>query len=218
MLAEKRLFSVKKTIEKSARKVGRRDHITMIAVSKTFPAHVVRPVIYAGQSIFGENRLQEAEEKWLPLRDEMQGIELHLIGPLQSNKVKQAVALFDVIHTVDREKIAKILAKEIRKQKKKVDLFVQVNTGKESQKSGISPCEVLAFIQYCKAELGLSIHGLMCIPPINENPEPHFSTLRQLSREGNLPNLSMGMSSDFQIAIELGATHVRLGHAIFGSR
>ena len=219
MSAEEQLSGVKNAMEKAKREHGRAtDNVTLIAVSKTFDANAIRPVVQAGQRVFGENRVQEAEGKWPELISEISDIELHLIGPLQSNKTRQAVALFDVIHTVDREKIAKALATEMTEQQKQVGLFVQVNTGEEEQKAGIGPREAVEFTRHCQQDLGLIIRGLMCIPPFDENPGPHFALLRKISREAGVSELSMGMSSDFETAIQFGATHVRVGSAIFGAR
>ena len=191
---------------------------TLVAVSKTFDADAIRPVLDAGQREFGENRVQEAQSKWPELKADFPDVELHLIGPLQSNKAREAVALFDVIETVDREKIASELAKEIAKQGKKPALYVQVNTGSEPQKAGIEPTEAVAFVTRCREVHGLEIAGLMCIPPADENPGPHFALLGKLARESNVPRLSMGMSGDFETAIAFGATSVRVGSAIFGVR
>lgn len=192
--------------------------VALVAVSKTFDADEIRPVIEAGQRVFGENRLQEAQGKWPTLKDEFPDIELHLIGPLQSNKAKEAVALFDVIETVDREKIAAELAKEIGRQGKAPKLYVQVNTGSEPQKAGIEPREAVAFVARCRDVHGLAIDGLMCIPPADENPGPHFALLAKLAREAGVEELSMGMSGDYDTAIAFGATSVRVGSAIFGTR
>ncbi len=192
--------------------------VTLVAVSKTFDAEEIRPVLDAGQRVFGENRVQEAQAKWPGLRDDYSGIELHLIGPLQSNKAADAVALFDVIETVDREKIAAALAVEIKKQNKAPKLYVQVNTGLEEQKAGIAPKEAVAFVERCRKEHGLAIEGLMCIPPADENPGPHFALLEKLAREAQVEKLSMGMSGDYETAIGFGATSVRVGSAIFGGR
>jgi len=190
----------------------------LIAVSKTFEAEAIRPAILAGQRRFGENRVQEAERKWPALREEHPDIELHLIGPLQSNKAREAVALFDAIHTVDRDKIAAALAAEMAKQGRRPTLFVQVNTGLEPQKAGIAPREAGAFLTRCRTEHGLAIAGLMCIPPADEAPGPHFALLAKLAAENGLAELSMGMSGDFETAITFGATYVRVGGAIFGAR
>jgi len=192
--------------------------VRLVAVTKTFDADAIRPVIEAGQRIFGENRVQEAQSKWPALKAEYPDIQLHLIGPLQSNKAKEAVALFDVIESVDREKIAAELAKEIRKQGRSPGLYVQVNTGLEEQKAGIDPREAAVFVTRCRTEHGLAIDGLMCIPPFDAPPRPHFETLVRLADELGLPVRSMGMSSDFAEAIACGATMVRIGSAIFGPR
>ena len=192
--------------------------VALVAVTKTFDADAIRPVIEAGQRIFGENRVQEAQGKWPALKAEFPDIELHLIGPLQSNKAKEAVALFDVIETVDREKIAAELAREIAKQGRRPRLFVQVNTGLEEQKAGIDPREAVAFAARCRDVHGLGIEGLMCIPPADENPGPHFALLEKLAGEAGIGKLSMGMSSDYETAIAFGATSVRVGSAIFGGR
>lgn len=192
--------------------------VTLVAVSKTFSADDIRPVIEAGQRVFGENRVQEAQGKWPALKAEFPDVELHLIGPLQSNKAKEAVALFDVIETIDREKIAAALAAEIQKQGRAPRLYVQVNTGSEPQKAGIGPREAVAFVKRCRDVHGLAVEGLMCIPPLEENPGPHFALLEKLAREADLQKLSMGMSGDYELAIAFGATSVRVGSAIFGSR
>jgi pyridoxal phosphate enzyme (YggS family) len=192
--------------------------VTLVAVSKTFEADEIRPALDLGQRVFGENRVQEAQAKWPSLREAYSGIELHLIGPLQSNKAADAVALFDVIETVDREKIAAALAAEIKKQGKSPKLYVQVNTGLEEQKAGIPPKETVSFVERCRTEHGLSIEGLMCIPPADENPGPHFALLEKLARAAGVEKLSMGMSGDYETAIGFGATSVRVGSAIFGSR
>jgi pyridoxal phosphate enzyme (YggS family) len=192
--------------------------VELIAVSKTCDAVAIRPVIAAGQRHFGENRVQEAHGKWPALRAEHSDLTLHLIGPLQSNKVKEAVALFDSIHTIDRPKIAHAIADEMVKQKRALQLFVQVNTGEEEQKAGVLPHEAKAFVTMCRDALKLDIAGLMCIPPVEEEPAVHFAFLAKLAAELGLKALSMGMSSDFETAIAFGATHVRVGSAIFGSR
>ncbi len=192
--------------------------VTLIAVSKTFEAEAIRPVIAAGQRHFGENRVQEAKGKWPALRAETPGIILHLIGPLQSNKAKEAVELFDAIHSIDREKIARAVADEMKKQARHLQLFVQVNTGEEPQKAGVMPREAVAFVKMCREELGLEISGLMCIPPVDEEPAVHFAFLRKLAKEAGVAGLSMGMSDDFETAVEFGASHVRVGSAIFGGR
>ncbi|MCX5513872.1 YggS family pyridoxal phosphate-dependent enzyme [Kaistia algarum] len=192
--------------------------VRLVAVSKTFAADAIQPAIDAGQRRFGENRVQEAQGKWPALREATPDIELHLIGPLQSNKAREAVALFDAIHTVDRDKIAAALASEIVRQNRRPQLFVQVNTGLEPQKAGIAPRETRAFVERCRDEHGLVISGLMCIPPADEAPGPHFALLAKLAKEIGFAELSMGMSGDFETAIAFGATLVRVGGAIFGSR
>jgi PLP dependent protein len=213
------LAEVRERLARAARDAGRDPaEITLVCVSKTFPPEEIRPVLAAGERHFGENRVQEAEEKWPSLRGNFPDVELHLIGPLQSNKVREAVALFDVIETVDREKIAEALAKEIKRTGKHPKLYVQVNTGAEPQKAGILPEEADAFIASCRTEHGLEISGLMCIPPVNDQASPHFALLNQIAARNGIKTLSMGMSSDFELAIQLGATHVRVGTAIFGKR
>lgn len=192
--------------------------VTLVAVSKTFGEEEIRPVLNAGQRDFGENRVQEAQAKWPALKADYPGLVLHLIGPLQSNKAGDAVALFDVIETIDREKIARAVADEMARQGRTLRLYVQVNTGLEPQKAGVAPDEVPAFLALCRAELGLTIEGLMCIPPAEENPGPHFALLEQLARDNAVEKLSMGMSSDFETAIAFGATSVRVGSALFGAR
>jgi pyridoxal phosphate enzyme (YggS family) len=192
--------------------------VTLIAVSKTFAADAIAPVIAAGQRVFGENRVQEAKAKWPALRDAHAGLELHLIGPLQSNKAKEAVALFDTIHSVDRASIAEALAKEIARLGRRPRLFVQINTGAEPQKAGVLPEDADAFITTCRETHGLEIAGLMCIPPLEEAPAPHFALTAKIAARNGLKLLSMGMSADFATAITFGATHVRVGTAIFGGR
>jgi hypothetical protein len=192
--------------------------VTLIAVSKTFDGNAITPVIESGQRVFGENRVQEAKAKWPALMSSYRGLQLHLIGPLQSNKAKEAVALFDAIHSVDRPSICQALAKEIESQKKRPQLFVQINTGEEPQKAGIAPQDADAFIAACRDNYGLEISGLMCIPPVNEAPAPHFALTAKIAARNGLTNLSMGMSADFATAIQFGATHVRVGSAIFGHR
>ena len=201
-------------------KEARRDpaSVTLIAVSKTFDAGAISPIIDAGQRIFGENRVQEAKAKWPGLVAACPGIVLHLIGPLQSNKARDAVGLFDAIHSVDRRSICEALAKEIDSQKKQPELFVQLNTGEEPQKAGVAPGEADDFIRNCRETYGLTISGLMCIPPVDEAPAPHFALTAKIAARNGLKNLSMGMSADFAIAIQMGATHIRVGSAIFGHR
>ena len=213
------LATVRAGIAAAAREAKRPEGaVTLGAVSKTFGAEAIRPVLEAGQRVFGENRVQEAQTKWPALREEFPGIELHLIGPLQSNKARDAVALFDVIETVDREKIAAELAREIAKQGRTPRLYVQVNTGSEPQKAGIEPKEAVAFVKRCREVHGLDIEGLMCIPPAGENPGPHFALLEKLARQAGVERLSMGMSGDYETAVAFGATSVRVGSAIFGGR
>jgi pyridoxal phosphate enzyme (YggS family) len=201
-------------------KDGRRDRasVTLIAVSKTFAADAIAPVIAAGQRVFGENRVQEAKAKWPALISSYPGIALHLIGPLQSNKAKEAVALFDAIHSVDRPSICQALAKEIKSQNRHPELFVQINTGEEPQKAGVAPAEADAFLAGCRDTYGLTISGLMCIPPVDEPPAAHFALTAKIAARNGLAKLSMGMSADYATAIMLGATHVRVGSAIFGHR
>ncbi|MBS8261732.1 YggS family pyridoxal phosphate-dependent enzyme [Roseibium polysiphoniae] len=217
--ATDRLNQVLSDIRAAETDNGRTDgSATLVAVSKTFDADDIRPVLAAGQRVFGENRVQEAMGKWPALRDEFPGVELHLIGPLQSNKAKEAVATFDVIHTIDREKIAKALKTEMVKQDRDLPCFIQVNTGEEPQKAGISPADLDAFVAKCRDDVGLNVSGLMCIPPVEEAPGPHFALLQKMAARNNLAQLSMGMSSDYEIALGFGATHVRVGSAIFGHR
>jgi pyridoxal phosphate enzyme (YggS family) len=219
MSATDNLASIRKRMEKAAADAGRKDgDVQLVAVSKTFEAEAIEPVLVAGQRVFGENRVQEAERKWPMLRSRFDGVELHLIGPLQSNKAAEAVALFDVIETVDREKIAHALKAEMQRQDRSPKLYIQVNTGLEPQKAGIAPDETADFVTLCRDALGLPVVGLMCIPPADENPGPHFALLGKLARECGLSRLSMGMSGDFETAIAFGATSVRVGSAIFGSR
>jgi pyridoxal phosphate enzyme (YggS family) len=192
--------------------------VTLIAISKTVAADDVAPVIAAGQRVFGENRVQEAKAKWPPLVARYQELELHLVGALQSNKAKEAVALFDAIHSLDRERLAAALAKEIAAQCRRPLLFVEINTGAEPQKAGIKAQEADGFVALCRDRYGLEIAGLMCIPPAEESPAPHFALTAQIAKRNGLKYLSMGMSADFRVAIAFGATHVRVGTAIFGSR
>jgi len=194
------------------------DQVTLVAVSKTHGADKAREAILAGQRVFGENRVQEAREKWPALRAEFPDIELHLLGPLQTNKVKDAVALFDVIQSVDRERLAVALAAEMEKTGRRPRCLVEVNIGEEPQKAGVPPMEVEGFVRRCRDDLGLSITGLMCVPPVDEESAPHFALLAQTARRLGLAEISMGMSADYPIAIQFGATMVRVGTAIFGSR
>ena len=214
-----RLQEVRDGIAKAETGVGRPAGSTqLIVVSKTFAGEQIEPVLQAGHRVFGENRVQESQQKWPQLKLKYPDVELHLIGPLQSNKSADAVALFDVIHTIDREKIAKTIAAEMARQEKDLKLYVQVNTGLEDQKAGIDPTEVVDFVTRCKTAHGLTISGLMCIPPFDENPGPHFALLRKLAKEAGVTELSMGMSADYATAIEFGSTNVRVGSAIFGTR
>ncbi|MEO1281879.1 MAG: YggS family pyridoxal phosphate-dependent enzyme [Pseudomonadota bacterium] len=214
-----RLATVKQAIVRAEEAAVRRGGpAILVAVSKVFPAEVIDPVIVAGQRVFGENRVQEAQGKWPALKDTHPDIELHLIGPLQSNKAADAVALFDVIQTVDRPKIARVLAQEMKEQGRSLSLFVQVNTGEEPQKAGVSPGDAVSFVAMCRDELSLNIVGLMCIPPIDEEAAIHFALLDKLANECGVEGRSMGMSGDFETAISFGATHVRVGSAIFGAR
>jgi pyridoxal phosphate enzyme (YggS family) len=192
-------------------------HVTLIAVSKKQSDDRIDAALESGLRIFGENRVQEAQKRWAKRRTQFPDLQLHLIGALQSNKAAEAVSLFDVIHTVDREKIALALREEMTKQQKDIPCFIQVNTGDEEQKSGIKATEVKKFLNFCR-ETGLNIIGLMCIPPVTGDPVPHFTLLSYLAKENGLENLSMGMSADFDAAVKCGATHIRLGSAIFGER
>lgn len=214
-----RLAAVRREIEAASREAGRDPaSVTLVTISKTFGADAIEPVIAAGQRVFGENRVQEAKAKWPALKEKHSGLELHLVGPLQSNKAREAVALFDAIHSLDRTSLAEALAKEIARQGRRPRLFVEVNTGAEPQKAGVLPEETDAFISTCRATYGLEIDGLMGIPPADEAPAPHFALLAKIAARNGLRLLSMGMSADFATAIRFGATHVRVGTAIFGSR
>jgi len=214
-----RLASVRREIAQACAD-ARRDPagVTLVAVSKTFGPEAIAPVLEAGQRVFGENRVQEATAKWPALRAKHPATELHLVGPLQSNKAREAVALFDAIHSVDRPSLCQALAKEIARQGRTPLLFVEVNTGGEPQKSGVLPQEADAFVERCRQTYGLAIAGLMCLPPLDEPPAPHFALTREIARRNGLALLSMGMSADFAVAIAFGATHVRIGTAIFGER
>jgi PLP dependent protein len=210
---------VRQDVAKACRDAGRDPaSVTLVAISKTFGAEAIEPVIAAGQRVFGENRVQEAKAKWPPLLAHHSGIELHLVGSLQSNKAKEAVALFDAIHSVDRASLAEALAKEITRQGRRPLLFVEVNTGAEPQKAGVLPQDVDGFLAACRDRYGLEVSGLMCIPPLNEAPAPHFALTAQIASRNGLSLLSMGMSADFPTAIAFGATHIRVGTAIFGTR
>jgi pyridoxal phosphate enzyme (YggS family) len=213
------LPGVREEIARACREAGRDPAgVTLVAVSKTFAADAIEPVIGEGQLVFGENRVQEAKAKWPPLMTRHQGLELHLVGALQSNKAKDAVALFDAIHSVDRASLAEALGKEIVKQGRRQLLFVEINTGAEAQKAGVIPQDADAFLAACRDRYGLAISGLMCIPPQDEPPAPHFALTRKIAHRNGLSLLSMGMSADYPTAIAFGATHVRIGTAIFGAR
>jgi pyridoxal phosphate enzyme (YggS family) len=213
------LSAVRAEIVRACREGGRDPaSVTLVAVSKTFAADAIEPVIAAGQRVFGENRVQEAKAKWPPLIARHPGIELHLVGSLQSNKAKDAVKQFDAIHSVDRPSLAEALGKEIAKQERRPLLFVEINTGAEPQKSGVLPQEADSFLAACRDRYGLTIPGLMCIPPMDEGPAPHFALTAKIARRNQLSFLSMGMSADYATAIAFGATHVRIGTAIFGAR
>jgi pyridoxal phosphate enzyme (YggS family) len=212
------LSQVREDIARAKADSGAAQPVTLVAVSKTFGPEAIEPVIAAGQKVFGENRVQEARAKWPALQAKHPGTELHLIGPLQSNKAKEAVALFDAIHTVDRPSLCEALAKEIARQNRQPLLFVEINTGAEPQKAGVLPENADAFLRACRENHGLTISGLMCIPPIDEAPAPHFALTAKIARRNGLTLLSMGMSADFAIAVAFGATHVRVGSAIFGQR
>lgn len=214
-----RLQETRDAIARAARDFGRKlEAVTLIAVSKTKPAEMIVPVLGAGQIDFGENYVQEAKEKWPALRERFPNSRLHMIGPLQSNKARDAVALFDVIQSLDRESLAKELAREIERAGKAPELIVQVNTGAEPQKGGVLPGEADAFLELCRSRYSLTIAGLMCIPPAEDPPSPHFALLGKIAKRNGLAILSMGMSADYEAAIQLGATHVRVGSAIFGAR
>jgi pyridoxal phosphate enzyme (YggS family) len=213
------LATVRKRIEAAARAAGRApDSVSLVAVSKTHPAANVRRVLAAGHRVFGENRVQEAQAKYPELRKEFPDLRLHLIGPLQTNKVRDALAAFDVIESVDRPRLAQALAREMDHSGLRPPCLIEVNTGGEPQKAGITPAEADEFVIECRERLGLPIVGLMCVPPIDEEPAPNFALLREIARRNGLGVLSMGMSADFEEAIRFGATHVRVGTAIFGAR
>jgi PLP dependent protein len=213
------LRDVRALIVRAARDFGRDPaDVRLLCVTKTVPPERIRPVIAAGERIFGENRVQEAHAKWPALKAEHPDLELHLIGPLQTNKAREAVALFDAIETLDRPSLAKVLAAEIQRAGRAPKLFVQVNTGAEPQKAGVLPQEAEAFIAQCRNEYGLAPVGLMCLPPIDEQVSPHFALLAKIAARNGLTELSMGMSADYALAIQLGATYVRIGSAIFGER
>jgi len=217
--AAERLALVRQRIDTAAIAAGRDpSEVELVAVSKTFGPEAIIPVIEAGQRVFGENRVQEAQAKWPDLKSRWPDLELHLVGPLQSNKARDAVKLFDVIQTIDRPKIAKAVSREMSETGRKPRLLVQVNTGEEPNKAGIVPAEAADFADYCRDGLGLQIEGLMCIPPIEEEPAVHFAFLAKLAEESGLKKLSMGMSADYETAVTFGASWVRVGSAIFGPR
>ena len=212
------LAQVKSEIAKAAEYCGRKaDDVTLVAVSKTHPAAEILPLLRAGHRVFGENRVQEAAEKFPALPEQYPDLKLHLIGGLQTNKVKEAVALFDVIETVDRVELAEKLAAEMEKQGRNLPCFVQVNTGEEPQKGGVVPRETISLVEKCR-KLGLNVVGLMCIPPVDDEPSPHFAFLKKLARQAGVKELSMGMSGDYPLAVQQGATFVRVGTALFGER
>mgnify|MGYP001182284596 CR=1 FL=1 len=213
------LAEIRARIDAAARAAGRDPgSVALVGVSKMQPLHRIEAALAAGLRLFGENRVQEAAGRWPELRARWPGVALHLIGPLQTNKVRQAVALFDVIESVDRPRLARMLAEEMARSGRSLDCFVQVNTGAEPQKAGVLPEEADAFIEACRRDYGLNVTGLMCIPPAEEEPSPHFAFLREIARRHGLPHLSMGMSEDFELAVRFGATHVRVGTALFGAR
>jgi pyridoxal phosphate enzyme (YggS family) len=217
--APSRLAAVRRKIAEACAGAGRDPaEVTLVAVSKTFGADAIAPVLAVGQRVFGENRVQEAAGKWPALKADHPGAALHLIGPLQSNKAKEAVALFEAIHSVDRPSLCEALAREIARQGRQPVLFAEINTGGEPQKSGVLPQDADGFLKACRESYGLSIAGLMCLPPFGEPPAPHFALTAKIARRNGLKLLSMGMSGDFPIAIAFGATHVRVGTAIFGER
>jgi pyridoxal phosphate enzyme (YggS family) len=219
MSAEANLADIRGRIAAAEKAAGRpAGAVRLIAVSKTFDAEAIRPAIDAGQRDFGENRVQEAKAKWPVLKAAFPDVRLHLIGPLQSNKAAEAVALFDALHTIDRDRIAEAVAGEMKKQGRTLRLLVQVNTGEEPQKAGVAPADVAAFVERCRSVHGLDIDGLMCIPPVEDVAAPHFALLARMARDLGLASLSMGMSADFETAIAMGATDVRVGSAIFGGR
>ena len=212
------LSKVRAELDRARGSAGSHRPVTLVAVSKTFGVEAIEPVIAAGQKVFGENRVQEAKAKWPALKTNHPDIALHLIGPLQSNKAREAVELFDAIHTVDRPSLCEALAKEIARQNRHPLLFAEINTGAEPQKAGVVPENADAFLRACREDYGLEIAGLMCIPPFDEAPAPHFALTAKIAARNGLTLLSMGMSADFAVAVQFGATHVRVGSAIFGHR
>jgi len=213
------LSAVRGRIAAVARSAGRDPAgLALVAISKTQPAERIAVALAAGQRVFGENRVQEAATKWPDLKRAWPDVELHLVGPLQTNKAREAIALFDVIESLDRPKLAQVLAAEMARSGRRPACYVQVNTGEEPQKAGIAPTAADDFIRYCRTELGLPVIGLMCIPPADEEPPLHFALLREIARRNGITLLSMGMSADYEVAIAFGATHLRIGTAIFGER
>ena len=213
------LETIQSKIDKAAADTGRNAaEITLIAVSKQQPEARIDSALKEGFRVFGENRVQEAQQRWQPRRPLYSDLELHLIGPLQSNKAADAIALFDILHTIDRPKIAKAVKQEMDKQNRQLTCFIQVNTGEEQQKAGIAPKEIPDFLAFCRSEIGLNIAGLMCIPPVDEEAAMHFALLKTYAEQQSLTHLSMGMSGDFEQAIAFGATHIRVGSALFGER
>jgi hypothetical protein len=213
------LAVVRVRIGAAAKTVGRDPaSVTLVAVSKTQSAERIAAALEAGQRVFGENRVQEAAAKWPALKQAWPQVELHLVGPLQTNKAREAVALFDLIETVDRPKLAQVLAAEMARSGRRPACYVQINTGEEPQKAGVMPAAADEFIRLCRHEMNLPVVGLMCIPPADDEPSLHFALLAEIARRHGLDKLSMGMSADYEIAIKLGATHVRVGTAIFGER
>jgi hypothetical protein len=213
------LAAVRARIKAAAEAAGRApDAVTLVAVGKSHAPERLKRALDAGQRVFGENRVQEAEEKWPALKAAYPDAQLHLIGPLQRNKARRAVALFDVIETIDRARLARALAEEMARAGRRPACFIEVNTGEEPQKGGVLPGEADALIRECRQDLGLPIEGLMCVPPLDEEPSLHFALLREIARRNGLTKLSMGMSADFEVAVAFGATHVRVGTAIFGPR
>ena len=217
MTAAETLADIRARIEKAAKLAGRKPDVTLVAVSKTFGADEIRPLLEAGQRVFGENRVQEAAAKWPALRDAFPGVELHLVGQLQSNKAAEAVALFDVIHSLDRSSLVAALAKAMAASGRRVPCFIQVNIGSEAQKGGVAIDDLPALLDDVRAAQ-IPLAGLMCVPPADHEPAPYFALLAKLAARHGLSGLSMGMSSDFEMAVQLGATHVRVGSALFGTR
>lgn len=217
--APAQLIAIQERIAAAHQRFGQPpERVELVAVSKTFDADAIEPLLRAGHRVFGENRVQEAQGKWPSLRANYSDVELHLIGPLQTNKVREAVALFDVIETLDRDKLAGALASEMSRAGRRIPCFIQVNIGLEEQKAGIAPEDTVDFVERCRSVHGLDIVGLMCIPPASQAPGPYFAQLAALGRAARAEKLSMGMSADFETAIAMGATHVRIGSALFGTR